>query len=351
MRNKIIYFLSGIVLATGAISANAQSSVASVPQGMINFSLIHNTTTYLSLPLTKNSSYTGSVAEVTTNTISVDDVPGPFTTNLSSAAAPYFIRFLSGNETGRVLLITGNTVSTLTLDTTDNGTGEAVALTTTSFDVEAGDTFEIFPGDTLASVFGAGTPQHPLRLTGGSNVIASDTVTFYTSVTTPQVTYFFNTSADYWEQYGTTANANNTIIYPFSSLSITRRTAHPDMNLVLGGRVTPVSVLTKVIGRGTVYDSTHYPIDVTLSQLQFGAHWTMGTDVLSADTISVWNAALGQFDTYYQKPDTTWRKYPDAVTDQSNFTITAGNITTIAKRAAVSGASSYIKSTLPYSLN
>jgi uncharacterized protein (TIGR02597 family) len=330
------------VLATGA-------SVATVPAGMITYTLARGTTSYLSFPLTNNESYTGSVAAVTTNTISVGDSPAPFTTSLATPASPYFVKFLSGSQTGRVLLVSSNTSSALTLDTTDHGTGVPVLLTTAGFSVEVGDTFEIFPGDTLSSVFGAGTAGSPLILTGGANVIMSDSVCLFTSVNAPATCYYFNTTADCWEKYGATGNANNTIIYPYSAFAVTRQINHPNTTFIVSGRVTPVGAETKVESLGTVFTSTHYAIDVKLSQLQFGSNWTMGSSVSSADTLSVWNASVGHFDTYYQVPDSTWRKYPDAVTDQSNFAITAGTVTTIGKRDTVSGAATFVQSALPYS--
>jgi uncharacterized protein (TIGR02597 family) len=352
MRKNIFLFLTGIALAICGVSANAQSaSVASVPEGMITFPITHGTTNYLSLPLTNNETYTSSVTAVTINSITVGDAPAPFTISLTTSAAPYFVKFLSGNETGRVLLITANSTSSLTLDTTDHTSGSPVLLNTTGFDVEAGDTFEVFPGDTLASVFGAATAQSPLVLTGGSNAVMADTISLFTSANAPAVTYYFNTTVGYWEQYGTAVNANNTIIYPYSAFSIARRINHPNTTLVLSGRVTSVVVEIKVVGNATVYTSTHCATDVKLSQLQFGSTWVTGSTAVTADTLSVWNPTMNRFDTYYQKSDSTWRKYPDAVTDQSNFAITAGTVITITKRESVAGAATFLQSPVPYSLD
>jgi uncharacterized protein (TIGR02597 family) len=351
MQKKIFYFLTGIALATGAISAAAQDSVASVPQGMITFNVPSGTTSYLGLPLINNETYTGSVTAISTNTISVGDTPAPFTTSLATPGSPYFVKFLSGNEMGRVLLITANTVGSLTLDTTDHTTGLPVLLTTTDFSVQVGDTFEIFSGDTLASVFGAGTTQSPLLLTGGKNSGSSDNISFFTVSGAPTATYYFNTTAGYWEQHGMKVNANNTIIYPYSALTIKVRNRHPGMTLVLSGRVTPVPAETKVVGNGTAYTSTHYATDIELSQLQFGSNWVTGASASLADTLSVWNGAENKFVTYYQRPDSTWRESSDALTDRSSFAIAAGSVTTITKREMVSGAAAFLQSPMPYSLD
>jgi len=351
MRKKIFTFLAGVALATGMIPASAESaSVATIPAGMIKYPILHGTSTYLSLPLTSNQTFSGTVSSVTANTISVGDAPAPFTSSLATASAPYFVKFLSGNETGRVVLITSNTSSVLTLDTTDHATGSPVPLNTASFDVQVGDNFEIFPGDTLASIFGAGTSQSPLVLSGSNNIASADTVSLFTSLTAPAVAYYFNTTNGYWMQYGVTGNANNTIIYPYSAFAVTRQSTNPDTALVLGGRVTSVAAQTKVASDATIFTSTHFATDVTLSQLQF-SNWTTGTNVATADTLGVWNATEGRFDTYYQKPDSTWRKYPDAVTDQSGFTITAGTVVAITKQNVVAGATTFVQSPLPYTLD
>jgi len=350
MHKKIFYFLTGIAFATGAISADAQDSVASIPEGMITFNIQNGSTSYLSLPLTNDTVYTGAVTAVTDSSISVGDLPAPFTTSLAAPGLPYFVKFLSGSEMGRVLLVTANTTSSLTLDTTDHTSGSPVFLTTPAFAVEVGDTFEIFPGDTLASVFGAASAQNPLLLTGAPHEGNADTISIITESGTPTLTYYYNTTAGYWEQQGTTVSANNVIIYPYSALTIRVRSNHPDATLVLSGRVTPVQAQTKVVGNRTVYTSTHYAADVALSQLQFGSNWVTGASAGSADKLSVWNAARNNFDTYYQKPDSTWRKTSDANTDASGFTIAAGSVTTITKRNIVSGAGTFLQSPLPYSL-
>jgi hypothetical protein len=114
--------------------------------------------------------------------------------------------------------------------------------------------------------------------------------------------------------------------------------------------VTPVPAQTKVVGNGMAYTSTHYATDIKLSQLQFGSNWVRGASSGAADTLSVWNAAANNFDTYYQKSDSTWRKTSDDVTDQSSFAIAAGTVTTITKREMVAGADTFLQSPMPYSL-
>jgi hypothetical protein len=352
MRKKIFYSLTGIALAMGAISAEAQSaSVATIPEGMITYTLTRGATNYLSLPLINNLVYTSSVSAVTANTISVGDTPAPFTTSLANPSLPYFVKFLSGSEMGRILLITSNTSGSLTLNTTDNSS-QTVTLTTSGFSVAVGDTFEIFPGDTLASVFGNNTAQNPLFLNGSVNASMADSVSIYNPGQAVWQSYYFNTRSGYWEMNGSAANTNNTVLYPYEALAVTRQANEATSTLVLTGRVAEVPILTKTTGSSAVvYGSTGYAVNTTLSQFQLGHSWITGTSALSADTISVWDSALNRFDTYYQKPDLTWRQSTNATTNQNNLVVNAGNAIAILQRATVSGAASFLHSSLPYSLN
>ena len=285
---------------------------------------------------------------MTTTTISVDDTPAPFTTSLTTAGSPYFVKFISGTEAGRVLLITKSTTNMLTLDTTDH-TGTAIALTTTGFSVEVGDSFEVFPGDTIASIFGDGSSGNPLVLGGGTLGAKADLVSLYTASNLPTVTYYFNTKMGYWIQTGSSVNASNTIVYPYSAFAVARLAANPTTTIMLSGRITQVSPTTRLVSKASVYTSTHLATAIKLSQLQL-SNWTQGATMAAADTLSVWNSALNRFDIFYQMTDSTWRKYPDTTTDQSNFTITAGTVTEIAKRTTVAGATAFLQSSLPYTL-
>ena len=352
MNKNLFYVAIGMTLAFSATSLKAQSaSVASVPEGMISFTLKGNSINYLSLPLSNNVSYTSTVSSVTANSIAVGDSPAPFTTNLSAPAAPYFVKFLSGNEMGRVLLIKANTAGSLTLDTTDNST-QTVSLLTSGFDVAAGDTFEIFSGSTLSTVFGNNTAQNPVVLTASGSIFTSDSVSLYSNGLGRFLSYYFNTATGHWQMIGSTISADNTILYPYQTVAVTRRLNEATVTITMSGRVAEVPVLTKTTGNSTVtYASTGFATDLTLSHLQLGAGWTKGSNAVVADSLSVWNASLGRFESYYQQPNLTWRKTVDANSDQSNFVLTAGTAVAYVQREAVTGGASFISSGLPYSLN
>ena len=352
MRKNLFYLTVGMSLAIGTSSLNAQdATVASVPNGMITFTLKGNSINYLSLPLSNNVSYTSTVSSVTANSITVGDSPAPFTTNLAAPATPYFVKFLSGSEMGRVLLIKANTADSLTLDTTDNST-QTVSLTTSGFSVAAGDTFEVFPGSTLSSVFGDNSAQNPVILTASNSIFTSDSVSVYNASLSRFYSYYFNTAVGHWELSGSTANANNTVLYPYQTVAVTRRLGEATISLVMAGRVAEVPVLTKTPGNNAVvYASSGYAADVPLSQLQLSSNWVKASNPIAADTLSVWNPTLSRFDSYYQLPDSSWRKTIDSNANQSNFVLAAGTTVAYVQRSAVTGGNSFIASALPYSLN
>ena len=358
LRINFSIYITAFALAIMGMSTQAQT-VNTTPLGLVSFPINHGTTTYLSLPLEGNPIYTGVISATTANSITVADSPAPWTAGaLATAAQPYFVKFLAGPQAGRTLLITANTTNTLTLDTTDHTSQTTPILSSpsSSFDVQVGNSFKIFPGQTLATLFGAGTTQNPLSyLVGSTNVAQADTVSLFTTSTAPASTYYFDTAAGagFWTLYPTTVNANNTILYPYSSLAITRRSANGDTTLPLTGCATNVPLLIKAPGKTTSYTSAQYPANLALSQLQFGANWTQGTSIANADTLSVWNPSPlpGHFDTYYQlSADSTWRKYPNSATDVSSFVIPAGSAICITKRSNATGAASYLQPPLPYTL-
>jgi uncharacterized protein (TIGR02597 family) len=285
------------------------------------------------------------------NAISVTSTPTPFPTSLAVAGSPYFVKFLSGNETGRILLITANTTTALTLNTADDSS-QQVSLLTAGFNVQSGDAFEIFPGDTLTSVFGANTQQNPLVMTGAATYAASDSVNIFNPATGRWLLYYYNTKLGYWLQEGLSTNANNTVLYPYRGLSITRRnTKEAVASFVLTGRVAEVPVVTKTTGsNAVVYGSTGYAVGMKLSQINFGSNWTKGASTATADVVSVWSSTAKKFVSYYQLTNSTWRQSGNATTDQSSIVVPAGSCIAIEQHLKVSGATSYLPLAMPYSL-
>jgi len=326
-------------------------SVASLPQGMVVISTgAVGSTNYISLPLSSNAVYTGSVSSAGPNTINVSGTP--FKTNLANIGSPYFVKFLTGAEAGRTLLITSNTTNSLTVSTTDNST-QSVTLQTANFSVSSGDSFEVVPGDTLASLFGNGTAGNPLALTGGASYATADWVNIYNPTTGSWQIYFYNTSLSYWTLQGSSGNANSTVLYPYSGLSITRHSpSEPVPFIVLTGRVPEVQVMVKTTGSNSItYVSTGYPVGMTLSQLHLGSNWVKGTSTATADVVSVWNSSTKTFVSYYQTPTSAWCQAGSPTADKGSTVLPPGCCLALQQHMAVSGATSYFTVSVPYTVS
>jgi uncharacterized protein (TIGR02597 family) len=349
MMKKFFYFWAGLVAALSASTAmghasSSSMSVSKVPTGVQSITLKQGTSTWFSFPLSEQPVYAGAVVGVTNNVIGI--TPSS-TTSFTGSATPYFVQFLSGQEAGRTLLITASTSTSLTLDTTDHGIGSTVALNTSGFAVASGDKFQVFPGDTLATVFGTNTSSNPLLLNGSSNQGNADQVSLWG---TSDTVYYFNTGAGHWETTGSSANANNVIIYPYSAISVYRKSGS-NATLLLTGQVTSANACQKVAVNTNVYCSSHYPTAIQLSQLKMSSNWQTGSNGNSADDLAIWSASSQTFTFYFQKPNGNWYLCTgNSNATQNTVTIPAGGATVIYRRASSSGGNAFLVSALPYSI-
>ena len=146
---KTSIFSASVALLLSLLPSTGYSQASTPPVGVIVYSLTNGATTPIGVPLFGDAVFSGAVSAVTANSLSTTDATwtaGQF----AQVGAPYFALILSGGQTGRLLLVTGNTAGSVTLGIgTTNLTGDA---TTPAFAVALGDRFEIFPRDTLATL-------------------------------------------------------------------------------------------------------------------------------------------------------------------------------------------------------
>lgn len=345
---RTVCALTFSIFALASMSMGA-TTVTTAPVGAMTYSFpatTQLTSSYISVPLTNAPIYSGTFASFTSTTINFAGTP--FTAGeLAQAGSPYFLRLQSGTQAGRCLLITANTVNSVTVDVTNNSS-QTTNLDTSGFSVALGDQVQIFPGDTLASFFGDNTTGNPLILVGAAGALSADTVSIYNKSLAKQDAYFFSTSLGYWRSTTSTENKNGVVLYPDAAFGLTRRAGRAALSFSVVGDVPVVTPKIKTAGSNqAVYGANPYPVDLTLGTLNL-VNWTKSNSALSADTISVYNSSQAKMDTYYQKLDGTWRKVGDTITDQSPFVVPAGSLLGFLKRAAVSGSASFISSPLPY---
>ncbi|MEI8310582.1 MAG: TIGR02597 family protein [Verrucomicrobiota bacterium] len=349
---KLLPLLLGAaaIFAHSALAQNATTTPVGAMTYTLNATTGGLTNTYISIPLTDSPVFSGAVQSFGATTLTFSGTP--FVAGaLAQSGTPYFLRFQSGLQAGRTVLITANTANTVTVDVTNNS-GQATNHDAPGFAVVANDTAQIFQGDTLASFFGNAVDVNGyltgVALKGAAGALQADTVSIYNRSTVKLDSYFFSTALGYWRSSASTVNQNAVILYPDTSFGVTRRSGRPAISFTVLGDVPAVAPKIKTAGNNQpVYGANPFPLDMTLGTLNL-INWTKSNSALSADTINIYNAPLARMDTYYQKLDGTWRKSGDAITDKSSFAIPAGSFVGYLKRGAVAGATSFVSSPLPY---
>jgi hypothetical protein len=263
-------------------------------------------------------------------------VPGAF----SLPAAPYFVRLTSGVQAGRVFAITStsNTATRLFLDT------EGVDLTTLGLEVGvAGAVFEIIPGDTLATFFGAGAAGQEPVVQGAVAPAAADLVQVWNGSVWQR--YYFNTV---WRRWAldtdtlTDAARDTVVLRPDRGLMITRRADTP-LDLAVVGRVlaVPQRAMHLRTENGRTFLATMQTGDVTLGTLAMQRAdrtpgWRASADPAQADLLAVWSGAVW-FTFYYNDQLGHWQRVGEPAGNRDDFLIAAGTPVWIQRRAAAIG--------------
>jgi uncharacterized protein (TIGR02597 family) len=335
-----------MLLATAA-GAAAQTA----PVGYIEYSFAASgsaATYYISAPMLASPAYTGTLTSAGANTLTValaNWSAGQFTQ--ASAGAPYYAILTSGKEAGRSLLITSNTTTQLTVDVTDDST-QSTPLDTSGFAVSGTESFEIAAGATISSFFGAAAGT---AFPGsGASFAASGGIGLWNPQLLAFDQYYYDTTAGEWVKNGASpaANAGSTVIPPSATVAIYLPAGYAGGTLVNAGAPATVAPLLKLPGGSAVrYFGMGVPVDMTLSQVNLGSNWATGSSAFNADTLSVYNSSAGKWSTYYETTGSTWML--SGTTGSQNATvIPAGSAVAFLKRAAVSGSSSLLPVSLPY---
>jgi hypothetical protein len=315
-------------------SASAATSVASVPMGYLKYELDGGATTPLGIPLDDTSAppagiRAGRIDSYTANTISASG--GGWTSNLASATAPWLVRLTSGPAAGKLLDITANTTTTLTV----NGAN------LTTLGLTAGtDTFELVPMDTLWSLLGSDTVQ------GGTSAATADNVQVRSG--TSWLVYFYDTNLGYWRRtIGPATNSNNVKIRPESGVQILRRGS--DLTLTFSGRVPATPFRAAINNASTTVIHAGFPTDTTLGGLAVQtllAGWRSNAAPASADQVALHNGTA--WVTYFHN-GSFWQPVSGAAVDSGGLAIPAGALLTLQRPGGSAGTTDLVR-LLPYSL-
>jgi len=337
---KLPQFILLCLLASASHRVFATNPTTTV--GFMSYTFAATTTatmSCISVPLKSAAVFSGSPTAVGDSTITVDIAS--WTAGGFAGTTPYYVIVKSGAETGRILRITANTTTQLTVDTTDDSP-QTTSLTTSGFALSTSDTFEIFPGYTFSSFFGSSTATIPLTVTG-----TPDTVFLWHWQTNQFEQYSFNTSAGSWQKFDGT-NATNLPLPPNATLAISRAAGHVAAQFIVLGVIPTVAPLVKTTG-GSIprYYSSGLPADLPLSQLSLGSNWKQGTSAFNSDTVSIYNASTSTWNTYYKLSTGSWQLVGGSGVQDSTV-IPAGSALVFTKRTKATGSASFLPVSLPY---
>ena len=254
---------------------------------------------------------------------------GGWTSSLAAPAAPWAVRLTSGPSAGKLLDVTANTATTLTVSGADLTTLGLTAGT---------DTFELLPLDTLGSLFGGAT------LLGGTTASTADNVQVRSG--TSWLVYFYDTNLGFWRRtIGPATNGNNVLIRPATGVQIARRA--PALTLTFAGRVPATAFRTAINNASTTVIHAGFPTDTTLGALAAQillSGWRSAATAAAADTVSLFNgtAWIGYFHN-----GAFWQPATGAVVNSDATAILSGALLTIQRPGAAAGTTDFVRA-VPY---
>lgn len=260
--------------------------------------------------------------------------PGAF----STAAAPYFVRLTSGAHTGRIFRISAPDNTATRLYVSDDGMG----LATLGLETGAnGASFEIIPGDTLASFFGTTAPTNTLVVQGAADPATADIVQVWGGAA--WLNFYYNTT---WQRWARDSDVpadpgrDNFLLRPDRGVMITRRGTTP-LELLVVGRVlnTPQRAFHARSENALTFLATMQTTDRTLGQLalQSGTRsqaWRGASDPADADLLFVW-AGAGWHTFFFNTAPAAgyWQRVGDPE-NRDTYLIKAGTPVFVQRRAA-----------------
>ena len=262
--------------------------------------------------------------------------PGAF----STAEAPYFVRLTSGAHAGRAFRIVAPANTATRLYVADDGVGLATLGLATG---ASGTSFEIIPGDTLASFFGTTTPVNTLVVQGAADPVTADIVQVWGGAA--WLNFYYNTAWQRWARdTDVTADPSRDafLLRSDRGLMITRRGTTP-LEIAVLGRVlaTPQRAIHSRAENALTFLATMQTGDVTLGTLALQnstrtAAWRGAADPADADTLLVWSGA-SWFSFFYNSAAGHWQRAGDPA-DRDGYVIRAGTPVFVQRRVAGASA-------------
>ncbi|MDP1579302.1 MAG: hypothetical protein Q8M02_03430 [Candidatus Didemnitutus sp.] len=256
---------------------------------------------------------------------------------LSQAATPYFVRIRSGVAQGTWWQISTSTANTATVVTVLNR-----GITPSAAGIAAGDTYEIVPGDTLATLFsGIATTI------GGTSAAEADLIRVHDGVNWRE--YYYNTSVSQWREGTSTFNRNNIVVRPDTGVVYIRR-GNGNVSFLQLGAVSDAKEQILIGSSGVTPIGSVFPVARTLGSLNIQASPGFNAfsgNLATADKVSLFDGVNWRT-FHYNQSVAQWREGTSTF-NRNTLSIPFG-APVIVERGSAATTPSFISLTPPYTL-
>jgi uncharacterized protein (TIGR02597 family) len=275
----------------------------------------------LGIPFNRASVFRGIVTSVSGSTIKAGT---PAWTSGQFVSAVHYLKFRTGPNVGRYFTVTANTADTLTV----SAPGVAIA---------ENQAFEIFPAQTLGSLFGTTS----VALQTGPDEASADLVRIQNG--TVWNTYFH--TGTQWQISGGTSSQNGAVIRPEQGIIVVASGISP-VSLALRGSVSITSESSVIPGTGEALVANRLPFDTTLSALKIQSlpGWTKGASASVADNLMRWNGT--SWNVYYHT-GARWQM-AGSQASQDGASLPAGESLLIRRRDGSTASAAFLDTAAPF---
>ena len=273
------------------------------------------------IPFNRASVFRGIVTSVSGSTIKAGT---PAWTSGQFVSAVHYLKFRTGPNVGRYFTVTANTADTLTV----SAPGVAIA---------ENQAFEIFPAQTLGSLFGTTS----VALQTGPDEASADLVRIQNG--TVWNTYFH--TGTQWQISGGTSSQNGAVIRPEQGIIVVASGISP-VSIALRGSVSITSESSVIPGTGEALVANRLPFDTTLSALKIQSlpGWTKGASASVADNLMRWNGT--SWNVYYHT-GARWQM-AGSQASQDGASLPAGESLLIRRRDGSTASAAFLDTAAPF---
>ena len=282
--------------------------------------------TYLSIPLTNPTAYTGSISSFGVATITDANASWP-DAQFNLPTGQFYLEITSGPNAG----LTADIVGT-------DGPGKTLTLgEDLSPALQGGEQFVVREQRTLANVFGA---ANSAQLKSGSSVKLADEVQIFDPVNQTVLQYYYQTGAatggtGWRSATDPSTDAGSTILYLEQGLIVCRKNPG-NLNLLVTGEAKTGPTLIPIGVNNTLVANCYAGGQLTLqnSGLYTGngsTGLTSGSNASSADNVQLFDGQA--LTTYYYRSGSGWRRSGDTTRDAGGTPILPGTSFYVTRKA------------------